>query len=192
MTKNINAWKTLLIAISITTTTFFLLSYDLFSILDPFLFLILVIGSIATFMIIISAIITSISCRQFPPKWTFISCIVMIISMPLDYSYKNGFFWGKKIIEAAFLDDISRMDLTLFENGHYLIKSNWLFGEETFTGKYQMKGDTIEFEKYPVIENDAVAKRIIRKNNKIYFNLNNSGNYDTTFYYFKIDIDKHR
>jgi len=84
------------------------------------------------------------------------------------------------------------MDLTLFENGRYLIKSNWLFGEETFTGKYQMKGDTIEFEKYPVIENDAVAKRIIRKNNKIYFNLNNQGKYDTTFYYFQIDFDKHR
>ena len=192
MNKNINAWRTSLISIIITTTAFFILSYDFISILDPFLFIILVIGIFTTCMFIISATITSIFCRQFPPKWALISSIVLIVSIPLNYGYKNGFFWGKKIIEAAFLDDRSRMDLTLFENGRYLIKSNWLFGEETFTGKYQMKGDTIEFEKYPVIENDAVAKRIIRKNNKIYFNLNNSGNYDTTFYYFQIGFDKHR
>jgi len=112
--------------------------------------------------------------------------------MPLNYCYKNGFFWGKKIIEAAFLDDRSRMDLTLYENGHFLISSNWLVGVETFTGKYHINGDTIEFTKYPIVDNDFVAKRIIRKDKKIYFRLNDSFNYDTTFYYFQIDFDKNK
>lgn len=118
------------------------------------------------------------------------SFIILIVSMPLNYCYRNGLFWGKKIIEAAFIDDRSRMDLTLYKNGNFLINSNWLFGDETFTGKYQIKGDTIEFTKYPVVDNDFVAKKIIRKNKKIYFRLNNPSNYDTTFYYFQIDFDK--
>ena len=112
--------------------------------------------------------------------------------MPLNYLYRNGFFWGKKIIEATFLDDRSRMDLTLFENGNYLINSNWLFGEESFTGTYKMKNDTIEFINYPVTDNDFIAKKNIIYRDKIYFRQDNSGHYDTTFYYFQIDFDKRK
>ena len=104
--------------------------------------------------------------------------------------YRNGGFWGNKIIEGVFIDDRSRMDLTCFENGHYIIYSNWLFGAETFTGKYSLHGDTIEFNTYPVVDNDFVSKKIIWKGNKIYFTQDKSGNYDTTFYYFQIDFDK--
>ena len=169
-----------------------MLSYDIILSLDPFLFIIVAIGIFTILIFIISAISTSITLRQLPPKWTLTFCLILLVSMPLNYCYRNGFFWGKKIIEAAFLDDRSRMDLTLYENGRFLINSNWLFGDETFTGKYHLKGDTIEFTKYPVIDNDFVAKRIIRKDKKIYFRLSDSLHYDTTFYYFQIDFDKGR
>ena len=185
-------WRKLLIAIIVTTIAFILLSYDILLSLDPYLFIIVAIGIFTTFIFLIGAIRKSINFRQFPPKWTLISCIILMVCMPLNYCYSNGFFWGKKIIEAAFLDDRSRMDLTLYENEHFIINSKWLFGDKTFTGKYHIKGDTIEFTKFPVIDNDFVAKTIIRKDKKIYFRLNDPLNYDTTFYYFQINFDNNR
>jgi hypothetical protein len=112
--------------------------------------------------------------------------------MPLYEYYQNGGFWGKKVLESAFIDERSRMNLTLFENGKYQIVSNWLIGQESFTGNYKIYKDTIEFEEYPVIDNDFISKKIIIKNNKIYFRLDNFGKYDTTFYYFQIDYEKNR
>ena len=95
----------------------------------------------------------------------------------LNYYYRNGGFWGKKIIEAAFVDDRSRMDLTLFKNGHFIITSNWMIGAGTFTGTYQMRNDTIEFDNHPVVDNDFVAKKIIIKNKKTYFRQSKFGYY---------------
>jgi hypothetical protein len=186
------SWKKLLIAIIITTIFFFLLSYDIFLEYSPFLFLALLIGIIATIIFLITAINSSISERQIPSKWIIIACLILIVIMPLNYLYRNGLFWGKKIIEAAFLDDRSRMDLTLFENGNYLINSSWIFGEESFTGTYKMKNDTIEFTKYPVTDNDFIAKKIVIQGNKIYFSQDIFGHYNTTFYYFQIDFDKRK
>lgn len=179
-------WAKLIISITLTTLLSFLLSYDFFPTYQIFLFLLFSISIISLIMTIGSWI----SIRKFPPKWLFFICTILVISMPLNYYYRNGGFWGKKIIEAAFLDDRSRIDLTLFENGHFLINSNWLLGDETFTGTYQLHGDTIEFDKFPVVNTDLISKKIIISGTKIYFAKNKLGNYDTTFYYFQIGFDK--
>ena len=192
MNKVIQSWRYLLIVTSITTFTFFLLSYDISPEKDLYLLIILVIGIVATIILVINAICRSIYLRQLPSKKILYTFLILLASMPLNYCYRNGMFWGKKMVEAAFLDDRSRMDLTLFENGHYIISSGTPFSEETYIGKYQLNGDTIEFNKYPVVDNDFVARKIIRKKNKIYFNLLKSGEYDTTFYYFQDNFDKRR
>ena len=99
-------------------------------------------------------------------------------------------FWGKKIIESAFLDDRSRMDLELYENGKYLIYSNWFFGENRFEGNYKLNGDTIIFAKTPVTDNDFIEQKIVidRSEKKIYFRKGINESYDKSFYYFQIDF----
>ena len=188
--RAIRPWKNLLIVTAITTITFFVISYDFFLSIDLYLYLLLLIGIIITLIFFVIAINTIFTFKQLPSKWLIIFPVILIISMPLNYCYNNGVFWGKKIIEAAFLDDRSRMDLTLFENGHFLINSNWLFGNESFHGTYHLHSDTIVFNHYPVVDNDFVSKKIVRKNSKIYFRQDNLGAYDTSFYYFQIDFDK--
>lgn len=105
------------------------------------------------------------------------------------YCERNGKFKGKEIINGAFLDERSRIDMSLYENGEFIIFSNWMFGEERFQGNYKIEGDTVTFENYPVIDNNFIAKKIIidREESRIYFFRNKEGIYDTTFFYFQID-----
>jgi hypothetical protein len=128
--------------------------------------------------------------KQFPSIMTTLLFFLIISSYVLIERNSIGLFLGKKVLEAAFLDDRSRMDLTLYKNGKYVIHSDWIFGSENFTGKYNMHGDTIEFENYPVTDNDFIAKTIIRHGDKIYFFINKKGLYETDFYYFKIDFEE--
>ena len=189
--KTVNhSWVRLLASTILTTILSFSLSYDFLPAYSIFLFILFIVCAIININFFIKAIKICISNKRFPSPSLIITFLFFSILIPLNYCFRNGLFWGKKVIEAAFLDDRSRMDLTLFENGHFLINSNWLFGDETFTGKYRLRGDTIEFTKYPVTDNDFIEKKIVRKNNKIYFRKDNADNYDTTFYYFQIDFDK--
>ena len=128
--------------------------------------------------------------KQLPSIITVVIFFLIISSYILIERNSIELFLGKKVLEASFLDDRSRMDLTLYENKKYVIHSNWMFGSENFTGKYNMHGDTIEFEKYPVTDNNFIAKTIIRRGCKIYFFINKKGLYDTDFYYFKIDFEE--
>ncbi|NEU08627.1 hypothetical protein GZH53_09920 [Flavihumibacter sp. R14] len=111
-----------------------------------------------------------------------------LIAFTTTYGERNGMLWGKEIIDSAFIDDRSRMDLTLYENGKFLIYSNWLFGEDRFEGTYKLNGDTIIFDKFPVTDNDFIGQKIIidRTERKIYFRKGKDGNYDKSFYYFQI------
>lgn len=43
--------------------------------------------------------------------------IMLLIASVSIYGNRNGMFWGEKVIDAAFLDDRSRIDLKLYENG---------------------------------------------------------------------------
>ena len=93
-------------------------------------------------------------------------------------------------MEAAFLDDRSRIDLALYKSGDYIIFSNWMFGEERFQGTYQIVNDTIIFNDHPVVDNDFVARKILidKEKKRIYFTKDKNGNYKKDFYYFQIDF----
>jgi len=185
-------WNKALLYLLLTVFTFFLLKAGKASLFDIALFLVLIIGIVLSIISLLKAVKFSFINKQLPSKWLLLALFILTTSIPLYEFYQNGGFWGKKLLESAFIDERSRMDLTLFENGKYQIVSNWLIGQESFTGNYKIYKDTIEFEEYPVIDNDFISKKIIIKNNKIYFKHDNSGKYDTTFYYFQIDYEKNR
>jgi hypothetical protein len=162
----------------------FFLSYSIFiDIIIGFLLLCL----IALFPYVIYLLIKE---KQFPTILATVLFFLITSSYILLERNSIEFFLGDKALEASFLDDRSRIDLTLYKNGKYIMHSSWLFGSENFTGKYNMHGDTIEFDKKPLTNNDFIAKTIIRHGDKIYFFQNKKGLYDTEFYYFKIDFDK--
>jgi len=185
-------WNKTLLYLLLTVFTFFLLKIGKASLFDIALFLVLLIGIVISIISLLKAVKFSFINKLLPSKWLLLALFILTTSMPLYEYYQNGGFWGKKVLESAFIDERSRMDLTLFENGKYQIVSNWLIGQESFTGNYKIYKDTIEFEEYPVIDNDFISKKIIIKNNKIYFRQDNFGKYDTTFYYFQIDYEKNR
>jgi hypothetical protein len=159
-----------------------LLMYEIF--IDIPLILLLG-GSIVVF---VKLLILATKQKRLPNKFIVLGTLVIIILFLLTYGVRNGAFYGEKIIDSAFLDDRSRIDLTLYENGKYIIFSNWLFGEERFQGTYKIKGDTIYFDNYP-LKNNFIAKKIVinKKEKKIYFKKNKNGKYDRSFYYFQID-----
>lgn len=144
-------------------------------------------GCIAFFAL---TIIEAKKSHQLPSRLSILIFILLLSVSVSVYGNRNGMFWGEKIIDSAFLDDRSRMDLELYENGKYLIYSNWLFGENRFEGNYKLNGDTIVFNKTPVTDNDFIAQKIVidRTAKKIYFRKGSDGNYDKSFYYFQIDF----
>jgi predicted acylesterase/phospholipase RssA len=121
--------------------------------------------------------------KQSPSRKIQISAIIIIACTTLLLLYRNGFFYGRKLIDATFLDDLSREDLALFQDGHYILKSGWILGEETFTGTYKRNDSILIFDNYPKGSNDFISKSMIIKGNRIYFRDNNT---DTSFYHFKI------
>ncbi len=163
-----------------------ILSYEIFI---DLLFIPIIISFIVFFILTIIELNKS---RQAPSIISISIFAVFLITFVFLYGYRNGLFFGKKIIDSSFLDDRSRMDLKLYENGKYIIFSNWLFGENRFEGNYKLNGDTIVFNKTPVTDNDFISKKIIinRKENRIYFRKKKDGNYDKSFYYFQINFKK--
>jgi hypothetical protein len=102
--------------------------------------------------------------------------------------HQQGFFYGKKLLDATFLDERSRMDLALYSDGHYIIDSGWMFGSDRYSGTYRQDKESITFDEYPVVDNDFVAKTISKRGNKIYFFRDEQGQLkDTSFYYFRIN-----
>ena len=144
-------------------------------------------GAIGSFVL---TIIEATKHKQLPSKLSISIFMIFLMAYVIIYGNRNGLFWGKKIIESVFIDERSRLDLDLYENGKFLIYSNWLFGESRLEGTYKLVGDTIIFDKPPVTNKNFIAQRIIidRTAEKIYFMKGNDGSYDKSFYYFKIDF----
>ncbi|MBS9525661.1 hypothetical protein KI659_16705 [Litoribacter alkaliphilus] len=144
------------------------------------------IGSLALFIMLI---VIGIKEAKVPDAKLF-SILFIAGGMFLGvYDFRNGLFWNKTL-EAAFIDERSRINLMLFENGNYIIFANWFFGEERFEGKYEIKEDTLVFKKSPVTDNDFISTESIIDYNagKIYFKKGKDEKYDTTCYYFQIDF----
>lgn len=159
-----------------------LVMYEIF--IDIPLFLIL----LGAFGLLVITIIGIFKSKQLPKTLSIIFFLTITMSFSTIYARRNGLIWNKNI-EASFLDDFSRTDITLYDNGKYIIFNNWMFGEMRFEGKYKLLGDTIIFEKMPVTDNDFISKEIIidRKSKRIYFRKDKDGNYEKSFYYFQIE-----
>lgn len=183
-------WNILLLLLGTSFGLYIIVAYDYimkYEIFFGFPLLLTLLGSIGLFFV---SITFSIKHKQLPSLTTIIIFTILTTSYILAYGDRNGLFWGKKIIEAAFIDDRSRVDLSLYKNGKFTIFSNWFFGEQRFEGTYKMNGDTIIFNKCQVVDNGLVSKEIIidKQKNRIYFNKDKEGKYDTRFYYFQIDF----
>ena len=113
-----------------------------------------------------------------------IICLLLCGSLGV-YTNFNGGFWGGKILSAEFLDDRSAMRLRLFQNGKYILVSDWMFGDTRSEGNYHMEADTIYFEGYPLPDSDFVPQKILIQKDKIYFGLLPDGQYEKSFYYFR-------
>ncbi|GGK80548.1 hypothetical protein ACD591_09970 [Rufibacter glacialis] len=111
-------------------------------------------------------------------------------SFALTFAYRNGLLWGTPVLDAAFIDDRSRMDLELYKNGKYLLLSGWMFGEERFSGTYTMEGDRVIFGEYPIAGSDFIPRELLvdKKEKRIYFSKKVDGIYDSSYYYFQIDF----
>ena len=160
-----------------------LISYEIF--ID----LLLIPLFIAICIFLILSIIHFKKNKKLPENIKLILLMSLIIVFSIIFAQRNGTFYGEIYIKGKFLDDRSRMDLELYQNGKYIIYSNWLFGEERFEGNYKIENDTITFGKFPVIDNDFISQKVIinKAEKKIYFRKVKKGNYDKSFYYFQIE-----
>jgi hypothetical protein len=179
----------LLLGTTVSLILYIIVIKEWFVIYEIFFDIPLFLMSIGSFGLLLIIIIEVFKKKVLPQIFLMIAFIIVASIYFAIYSHRNGLFWGKRL-DAAFIDDRSRMDLILFNNDRYIIYSNWLFGEERFEGKYKIKGDTLIFQTSPVIDNDFINEKAIinYKEKKIYFHKDKDGNYDRDFYYFQIDF----
>ncbi|MBD1396198.1 hypothetical protein H9Q13_03390 [Pontibacter sp. JH31] len=180
--------KLLLLILSISYALYIVVAFDFITLYEIFVDLALFATLVGSIVYIFKVVIASAKTKHLPKKSTILITCAVAFCYFLTFGNRNGMFEGGKILDAAFLDDRSRIDIALYENGKYIIFSNWMFGEERFEGKYKLEGDTIKFLTTPVIDNDFIAQEAIidRKEKKIYFRKNIDGNYIKDFYYFQI------
>lgn len=178
------------ISIALFTISFGLYLTEIYDIFLNFEIITTLLGILLLFVAIglfIASIIRFIHEKQSPNKITLILSTTLAISFSIIYSYREGYLTEKIFIKAKFIDDRSRIDIKFYKSGKYVIYSNWLFGEERFEGTYKLKKDTIEFNNYPLMENDLIAQKVILIKDKIYFKKDNKNEYDKSFYYFQIE-----
>ena len=189
--RTIIYWFRALASTITTTVLYFLLSYSVFLNATAVLLSLLLANLVVSIIFIYSAITKSISRNRKPPQWIMLLLVTIILSIPLNYCYMNGLFFGAKTLEASFVDEFRTIDLVLYKSEHYIVfTKKWTFGAETYIGHYSMHGDTIVFEKTPINGKRLISKKILRVGNKIYFNQKDSGDFNRTFYFFQIEEKK--
>lgn len=188
-TPSVNLYAYLLVfTLTLSYSLYLVEINDILLYYEIFISLAIAITLIWSISIVVLIVIRIRETKQLP-YWLPISLsLFILVAYSLHFGSRNGLFDGEKVLDGAFLDDRSRMDLALYSNGKYTIYSNWLFGEQRFEGRYELKGDTIIFKNYPVIDTDFVADKIIidREKERIYFRRFEDGTYEEDFYYFQI------
>jgi len=185
--KTLSYWKRVLISMLTVDVVFFTISYSL-PIKNTLLLVVLFWVSAIFFSVwLYKGIVISLKRKKAPPKWLMVSLVVMILAIPISACYQNGVFWGKKVLEATFVDETHNLNLVLCQDGHYLIRSKrYALISDTYFGKYTKNADTIEFSGYPSRRSRFIADKIFRECNRIYFHKDDNGTYDKTFYYFLV------
>lgn len=138
--------------------------------------------------LLLIVIIDIIRFKIWPKKMAmYIFFLLIVLPFILIYAKRNGVFSGPEYLQATFIGERERMDLTLYKNGNYTIFHNWLFGEVRLEGTYYQRGDTITF--YNWFVEDIISKKqvvIDNSKNKIFFDQDSTGKYDESYYYFEI------
>jgi hypothetical protein len=178
----------LLLLLAISFSAYIVVISDVYLTYEIFVDIVLVLTLWGAFGLLVTIIIEIYKLKQLPNTILSIIFIVLTYAYAFTYATRNGILAGPKYLEAVFLDDRSRIDLALYENGKYIIYSNWLFGESRYDGTHHLKADTIVFDKYPLVDNDFISKEILinRNEKKVYFRKEKNGIYDMSFYYFQI------
>ncbi len=185
--KNTLTWNIILLATPIVILSYIIDEYDLIIDYELLVSFIWVLGAVGIVGLILASIVISIEKKDRPSRWKILIICFYIILSSVIYFSSNGGFWVVKLIDATFLDDRSRLHLRLYENGNYILISDYMFGTERYTGIYIMNNDTIVLNDNPLVKNKFMSKKIIKANDKIYFLLKPNGKYDKDFYYFEID-----
>lgn len=109
--------------------------------------------------------------------------------------YNSEFLKSKKVLDASLIDDLSRIDLALRENGKFETTISGMFGySEKIRGKYLIKKDSIIFLDKPY-SNDFIPDTVIIDRNKsaIFFKKKRNGEFskEKSFVnYFEINLDE--
>lgn len=140
--------------------------------------------SLLLLLLTASRLINSLTERRRLPVGLLGVLLGLAALMGLSYAWRSGAFYGRKVLSGVFLDDFSRLDLTLYEDGRYLLESGWLLGPERFTGRYTMRGDSIGFHQ-PVLATELKNLVLVRRGSRLYFHRPGAAS-DTSFYHFQI------
>ena len=178
------AWSKVIFTTFVVSALILINSFDIVTIYQFIVFLLIIVAIIFLAVFIKNAIKNHMETKQLPSRIIQILAIFIITCTTLLLLYRHGAFYGSKVIDATFLDDRSREDLALFEDGHYILKSGWMLGEELFTGTYERNDSIITLNKYPGPDNNFITKSMTIKGSRIYFQDNTT---DSSFYHFKIN-----
>ncbi|MBK0402255.1 hypothetical protein I5M27_04620 [Adhaeribacter sp. BT258] len=107
---------------------------------------------------------------------------LVLLSIILTNITQSDILKSKRILTAALKDDQFHYKLVFRENGTCENEVSGIFGfQEVFHGKYKLQGDTIVFTKKPYDNNFIPDTLLInKKENAIFMNKDNQGNFSTT------------
>jgi hypothetical protein len=174
--KSEKEWRFTFFLTSITFLLFFA-NIKYYYLLLTYLFLVFLVP--AVLIQVCKAVYYSIKEKQLNKIHSLLTfCLILLAS--ILYFYEEGYFWGQQVLKAEFIDERSRIDLILWENGKFKALDGWLFGIDAHKGNYNFINGTIKFDRFP-IERDFIPKELKLTDDKIYFSSR-----DSSFYFFQI------
>jgi len=111
----------------------------------------------------------------------FISHSVLLLFFLFYIINNTEYLKSEKVLTATLYDDLSNITITLRRDGNFENKSfDFIGNNETFKGKYKMKGDTILFLEKPYYNKFIPYTLLIDKNqNAIFINKDKDGKFIT-------------
>jgi len=138
-----------------------------------------------SFLYLMTLFITIVKVIEGGFKKNKLTSITHALGMVVIFSfilYHSELFKSKKELDSSLIDDLSRIDLILRENGRFETNSSSLFGTTvSIRGKYLIKNDTIIFLDKPYT-NDFIPDTVVidRDKNAIFFNKKENGEFSRT------------
>ncbi len=90
------------------------------------------------------------------------SHFAVLITIAISCIYNSNLFKPNEILSATLHDDLFHYKLALRENGICDVRASGFMGyDETFTGKYEKRGDTIIFVKLPYDNDNFIPSTLL-------------------------------